>query len=187
MPSSASESIPYLIEFIRKNQPDLQSVLDVGVGFGKYGFLLREYYDAKEWHRYKPNDWRLKITGVDIYDGYLSELQNTIYDDIIIGDIRDVLPKLGTFDIAILGDVLEHFEKDVGYSVLQSVFDHTQDIVIATPFGFQSHAAESNNLHEEHKSGWKLEDFKNFEVIDQAIVKRIRKHEQVLVVYLRKT
>lgn len=39
---------------------------------------------------------------------------------------------------------------------------------------------------EKHLSGWVLEDFKNYSVIDRAIIKRIRKSEELLVVYLRK-
>lgn len=187
MPSSASETIPYLIEFTRKNRPELKTVLDVGIGFGKDGFLLREYYDAKEWHKFQPQDWQLKITGVDIYDGYLSELQKIIYNDIVIGDIREVLPNLGNFDLAILSDVLEHFSKDDGYSLLNSLFEHVEDILIATPLGFHEHPAEGNNPHEEHKSGWVLEDFNGYEIVDSAVVDRIRKSEQVLVAYIRKT
>ncbi len=187
MPSSASETIPYLIEFTRKNRPELKTVLDVGIGFGKDGFLLREYYDAKEWHKFQPNDWQLKITGVDIYDGYLSELQKIIYNEIIIGDIQEVLPKLGNFDLAILSDVLEHFDKAEGYELLNNLFEHVEDIVIATPLGFHEHGAEDDNPHEEHKSGWTLEDFGRYSVIDSAVIDRIRKSEQVLVVYLRKS
>lgn len=48
MPSSASESIPYLIEFAREVVPYPQRILDIGMGFGKLGFLIREYFEAKE-------------------------------------------------------------------------------------------------------------------------------------------
>lgn len=186
MPSSASETIPYLIEFIRKNRPHLKSVLDVGVGFGKDGFLLREYYDVKEWHNYKPETWQLKLTGVDIYNGYISELQRMIYNKIIIGDIIDILPQLGTFDLAVLGDILEHFTKKEGYSLLDMLFDHVEDIAITTPYGFRKHQGTKENQHEEHKSGWTLKDFKKYHVLDCAKIKRIRKNEQVFVVYLQK-
>ena len=74
MPSSASETIPYEIEYIRKNRPNLSSVLDVGIGFGKGAFLLREYLEAKEHDRFKPKDWRINIVGVDIFSGYLFHL-----------------------------------------------------------------------------------------------------------------
>lgn len=186
MPSSASETIPYLVEFTRKNRPQLKTVLDVGVGFGKDGFLLREYYDVKEWHNYRPETWQLKITGVDIYNGYISELQRMIYNKIIIGDIIGVLPRLGTFDLAVLGDVIEHLSKEEGYHLLDSLFEHVEDIVITTPLGFQEHHGRDENVHEEHKSGWVLDDFKKYHILDSAQISRIRKKEEVLIIYLRK-
>lgn len=71
MPSSAPEGIPYIIEYLRKYEPKLHSVLDVGIGFGKFGYLLRDYYDAKTNFRFQPSEWRLQITGVDVYPGYI--------------------------------------------------------------------------------------------------------------------
>ena len=111
MPSSAIEGVQYIIEFIRRNKPDLRTVLDIGIGFGKFGYLLRDYFDAKEKHYFQPSEWKLKITGVDVFQGYLSDIQYKIYNKIIIGDIITVLPKLGHFDLAILSDVIEHFSK----------------------------------------------------------------------------
>ena len=92
MPSSTSESIPYEIEFIRKNKPQLHSVLDIGIGFGKGAFLIREYFDIKEKNLYKPKDWQIQITGIEIFPDYLSELQKILYNKIIIGDIVHILP-----------------------------------------------------------------------------------------------
>jgi hypothetical protein len=185
MPSSASESIPYEIEFIRKNRPNLTSVLDVGIGFGKGAFLIREYFDVKKNHLYLPKDWKVKITGVEIFPDYLSDLQKILYNEIIIGDVFEVLPKLGTFELAILGDVLEHFPKDKGYELLHALFTHVDDIVINTPNGFMSHP-HTDNPYEEHESGWHIEDFTGYGIVDHVVVPRIMKAEEVLVVYLRR-
>jgi SAM-dependent methyltransferase len=185
MPSSTSESIPYEIEFIRKNLPDPASVLDVGIGFGKGAFLILEFFDVKKNHLYQPKDWKVKITGVEIFPHYLSELQRLLYNEIIIGNITDVLPKLGKFDLAILGDVIEHFPKEKGFGLLRSLFDHVSDIVINTPNGFLPHS-HTDNTYEEHLSGWKIEDFREFRIIDHALVRRIMKNEDILVVYLRR-
>ncbi|MBI2641675.1 class I SAM-dependent methyltransferase, partial [Candidatus Roizmanbacteria bacterium] len=144
------------------------------------------YFDAKEWHNYQPKDWQLKITGVDIYKGYLSELQEIIYNDIIIGDIFKVLPSLGIYDLAVLADIIEHFTKEEGLKLLDELFKHVEDIVITTPLGFLLHKGYLNNPHEEHKSGWLLEDFEKYNVIDKAIIPRIRKKEKLMVIYLRK-
>lgn len=186
MPSSAIESIPHIIELIRKNNPKLKSVLDVGVGFGKNGYLLREYFDVREYKKFKPRSWKLKITGVEIFPAYLSELQRKVYTKIIIGDIFKILPKLGKFEVTLLTDIIEHFPKDKGLELLDKLFQHTKSVIITTPLGFLPQAAIDSNPHEEHKSGWILNDFKKFKIIDKAIIKRIRKTDKILVIYLRK-
>lgn len=187
MPSSAIEAVPYLVEFIRKNNPQLKSVLDVGIGFGKDGFLLREYFDAKTYHKFQPKEWLLEITGIEIFPSYLSELQKLIYNKILIGDVFDLLPSLGNYDLAILADVIEHFPKEKGYILLDRLFQHTNDIIITTPNGFLKQARGAlNNKYEEHKSGWTLDDFKRFRIEDSAVVSRIRKEEELLVVYIKK-
>lgn len=186
MPSSASESIPYEIEFIRKNRPELKSVLDVGIGFGKGAFLIREYFDVKRDGLYKPENWKVKITGVEVYHEYLSELQRMLYDEIVVGDVFEVIDKLGKFELAILGDVIEHFSKEEGLLLLDKLFEHVEDVFVATPHGFLSHPAKGGNLHEEHKSGWKIEDFDGYKILDHAVIKRLRKGEELLVVYLQK-
>lgn len=186
MPSSAAETIPYIIEFIRKNRPDLRSVLDVGIGFGKGGFLLREYFDAKRDQHFQPSSWQLKITGVEIYRPYISSLQRLIYDEIKIGDILELLPGLGKYDLAILSDVLEHFPKEKGFRLLSELFKHVEEIVISTPLGFKAKSVKRENPHEAHLSGWIPDDFGDYSIIDQATVPRIRKREKELIVYLRK-
>lgn len=186
MSSSASETIPYVVEYVRKNRPNLSTVLDIGIGFGKDGFLLRDFFDAKEWYKFQPKEWKLKITGVEIFEKYISELQRMLYNKIIIGDILAVLPKLGKFDLAILNDVLEHFPKETGFELINKLFEHVEDIIITTHKGFYEHSSTGGNVNEEHKSGWILDDYKQFNIIDSAVVKRIRKPEELLVVYLRR-
>ena len=49
MPSSHHNQVSKILDIIINLNP--QSVLDVGVGFGKYGFLCREYlelWDGRE-------------------------------------------------------------------------------------------------------------------------------------------
>ena len=52
-------------------QPD--SILDVGMGFGKYGFLSRKYlelFDGRE----KLNDWKRIIDSIEIFGNYVTPL-----------------------------------------------------------------------------------------------------------------
>jgi len=186
MPSSASESIPYIIEFAREIVPKPQRILDVGVGFGKLGFLMREYYEAKEFGRFKKNDWKIDLVGIEIFKPYISELQQIIYSQIVIGNVFEKLEKLGKFDLVLLGDILEHFNKEDGHKLLNQLLKNSEYILIATPNGFLKHNAMGKNKFEAHKSGWKLKDFRPYTVVKSAVVPRIRKDEEVLVVMIKK-
>ena len=46
MPSSRPNTIPTVIHLVKQFQP--KSILDVGIGFGKWGHLFREYTDINE-------------------------------------------------------------------------------------------------------------------------------------------
>jgi hypothetical protein len=185
MPSSASESIPYIIEFSREIIPKPQRILDVGVGFGKFGFLIREYYEAKEFNRFKKDDWQIELVGIEIFEPYITELQKIIYNQIIIGDVFEKIKTLGKFDLAFLGDILEHFEKDAGCKLLNQLLEHTQYLLIATPNGFLKHEISGGNVREMHKSGWTLKDFENYQIVKSIVIPRIRKNEEILIVMLK--
>ncbi|MGF9965198.1 hypothetical protein [Bacillus rhizoplanae] len=54
MPSSIYQAIPDILQHIIVEEP--MSILDVGVGFGKYGLLLREALDVP-YERYHKHEW----------------------------------------------------------------------------------------------------------------------------------
>ena len=87
------------------------SLLDIGLGNGKIGFLARDLLDTILGQRYKKEEWEIRIDGVEVFPDYIQEFQKAIYDNIIIGDAFDVIDPLGSYDLIFLGDVLEHFEK----------------------------------------------------------------------------
>lgn len=82
-------------------------VLDIGVGAGTYGLVLRDLCPG------------VKLTGVEAWAPYVAEFDlHAIYDDLIIADVRhlEVLPRA---DIVILGDVLEHMTEPDAVAVWQ--------------------------------------------------------------------
>lgn len=185
MPSSASEAVPYIIEYMRKYIPDPKRILDVGVGFGKLGFFVREYYEAKKHGRFSKNEWEIELIGIEIFKPYISNLQKLLYDKIIIGNASDSLKELGSFDAALLGDILEHFEKSDGYKLLDELLKHSNALIISTPNGFKEQKPPNRNKFEEHKSGWTAEDFKKYSIIKYKIIPRIRKNEELLVILIK--
>ena len=163
MPSSRASTIPYVIHAIRQVQPE--SILDVGVGFGKWGYLFREYTDIiKSEHnpdRYYKKGWKVRIEGIEAYASYLHEGHKFIYDKIHIGYAEEILPDLGKFDVIFFGDILEHFLLDVGKRLLITAINQCKECVILTTPKFDTHQLDlCNNPLEKHRSVWRPKDFR---------------------------
>src|SRR6266545_5686189 len=96
MPSSRPNTIPTVIHLIRQLKP--KSILDVGVGFGKWGHLFREYTDINEAEndpgRYQRKKWRVRIDGIEGYAPYLTPMHRYLYNNIHVGDATKLLNKL---------------------------------------------------------------------------------------------
>src|SRR5205814_7486601 len=125
MPSSRPNTIPTVIHLVRQLKP--QSILDVGVGFGKWGHLFREYTDIVEAERdpgrYERKNWQVKIDGIEGHAGYLTDMHRYLYNEIHLGDACELIKKLTSYDLIFMGDVIEHFEKQTGLQLLRDAFD----------------------------------------------------------------
>lgn len=159
MPSSTWHNIETFVEIIRKLQP--ASFLDVGVGNGKWGFLVREYTDVWDGH-FVRSQWKCNIEGIEIYEPYISENthQREIYDRIHIGDATSVINLLGTFDVIYAGDVLEHIEKDESVKLVRQLIAKTQKALICSiPLGTEWLGKRGyENGYEDHISSWQLQE-----------------------------
>jgi|LGOV01.1.fsa_nt_gb SAM-dependent methyltransferase len=152
MATSNWQHIPYCVELFRKFEP--KSILDIGVGFGRWGILAREFLDV--WYgRSTPEQWKLRVDGIEAFEPLISDYHYTFYNRIHIGDAFDVLPKMGEFDLVILGDVLEHFSPDRAMLVLQRCKIIGKLVLLAIPLGEDWHQDETDgNPYERHLSFW---------------------------------
>ncbi len=162
MPSSQSELIPFVINTVVQLQP--RSILEIGTGFGKYGMLFREYLDiceaANDVARLAPENWQVRIDGIEYFEPYISDLQRQIYDRIIIGDAMEEIDRLPSYDLVFLGDVIDHFPKEDGQLLLTKCRAHANRMVIVTtPNYFNPQGAEYGNSKEAHHCLWTKEDF----------------------------
>lgn len=136
MPTSDPAYVPVLWNKLKLWKPN--KVLDLGVGYGKNGFLVREFMDTVT-AVYPDTRWTGDLLGVEVYESYIQELQRQIYDDIIIGAMPDVLDDLANsldephWDLILMTDVLEHFSEDVGRQVLDWIEGHSKHYFITTP------------------------------------------------------
>lgn len=143
-----------------------KSILDVGIGFGKWGMLCREYLDI--YHgRYIKAEWQIRIDGLEIFESYRTPVWE-LYDSITIGDLREKAELLNQYELVLLIDVIEHLERDEGETVMKSI---ATGYIVATPVNLHSlENAAFGNEHEKHKSLWFPADFPNSEIVGDQII-----------------
>ncbi|UOQ86654.1 glycosyltransferase [Gracilibacillus salinarum] len=161
MPTSFYQAIPEIMDHIIIDAP--KSILDIGVGFGKYGVLLREKLDIPQ-QRYSKESWTLKLEGIEGFEGYRNPIHDYVYDKIHYGEIGEVMDSLGNYDTIILIDVLEHFEKKEGIKIIQQILEHTnKSLIISTPLYPDPQGSYLSNSLETHKSKWNIIDLTAFD------------------------
>jgi len=165
MPSSRPNLIPTVIHIIRQLRP--KSILDVGVGFGKWGHLFREYTDILESEhepaRYHRANWQVRIDGIEGFPDYITEMHRFLYNDIHIGNAAQLIKTLPGYDIIFLGDVIEHFTPEDGKQFLTDALAHAnQAVAISTPKYETEQDDLCGNELERHRSLWGEDDFKRF-------------------------
>jgi hypothetical protein len=67
-----------MIEFLNQTRPS--SLLDIGLGNGKIGFIARDYLDVMLGERHRKEAWQIKIDGIEIFADYIQNHQKSIYE-----------------------------------------------------------------------------------------------------------
>ena len=162
MPFSHSRQISSIVGYAEELQP--QSVLDVGVGMGQYGFLLRTNLEninlfdingagATQRHR---RGWSRVIDGVEGFAAYLTPVHDYAYNRVLIGDAIAVVSEMpdASYELVLAVDILEHFTKDDGYRFLRECTRVcSKSVLVSTPKNFVAQDVAANPL-ENHRSHW---------------------------------
>lgn len=162
MPCSRPSALAPMCNRIMEKNP--MSVLDIGIGFGKFGFLAREYTDVRLGRYF---DWETRIDGIEIFEKYITQLQRKIYDNIYIGNAINILPTLDHYDMIICSDMLEHLSKKDGVFLLDSIKEKSKFAMIVTPVKVLQQEAIYNNEYERHISAWPEEELEKWGNVSQ--------------------
>jgi Methyltransferase domain len=157
VPTSDYTHIPEVLQVVTQCKP--KSVLDVGVGYGKWGVLLREVLEVYE-SRYASKEWITQIDGIEAHEPYRNALWAATYNQVCIGDAFTLLDQAGHYDLILCGDVIEHFEKAQGMVLLEKMLAKGSVVVVTSPRIFIPQGAEYENSYEVHRSLWSEADFK---------------------------
>lgn len=155
MPTSQPALLTTICEDLAYNAPNIHSILDLGIGMGKYGYLAREYVDFYGPQNYHKDSWKLLLHGVEIFEDYRNPLWQ-FYDNVFIQNIKDFEPKL-KYDLIIMIDVLEHFTKDEGLMILKKYQACANRMLVS--YHNSEQGPVKGNQYEEHKSKWSPENF----------------------------
>lgn len=176
MPTSYPCNIPLVVRLMEAIDP--RSVLDVGPGYGKYGFLFRERVDDFRWER--------TIDGFEPFPDYMNRsAARYLYDRWFLGGFPvctagtsarrrvgetngfiawepifrggGVLDEDGllvaSYDLVLMVDVLEHYEDEAGEEALEVALKLAPKVLISTPVGYPQ-GPSHGNVHETHRSDW---------------------------------
>jgi len=133
-----------------------QRVLDVGAGFGKWGYLAREALDFMA-GRIERGEWRTVIHGIDAFPHH-SPLWEWVYDAVTVGHALELRHSLAKYDLVILGDVIEHLTKEDGLILIRTLLAQNRHVIVTTPLDFFDQEI-GDNTYERHLSLWTRSDF----------------------------
>ena len=146
-----------LNHIIPKNLENVK-VLDLGIGFGFYGWALKA-------HGYHGNPYEAKgfvgtpyIVGVEVNPDRAHHTEKFgLYDEVHVLDVTKEIPE-GKYGVIIMSHLIEHLSKEDALTLLSKLEEMcTGVIVIACPYG-DTTGLEAKSL-DFHISAWYEKDF----------------------------
>jgi hypothetical protein len=143
-------SFPVFDEVVQQliTQVAPRRALDVGAGAGKYGRLLATH--APQCHR----------TALEVESRYVEQFGLAeLYHEVVAEDVRAWWPRTFStrFDLALLGDCLEHLPKSAGLDLLNALVYRCAWVVVLAP-EFVVQDAVDGVASEAHVSVWSERD-----------------------------
>lgn len=163
-----------------------ESVLDLGIGMGINGAAVRNWLDlgTKEANGGK---WRIKLDGVEAFSKYKNPTWN-LYDKVYEVDIRKFIEMKASYDLILMTDVIEHFEKEEGLQILQRLKEMcNKAVMVSTPAVWIEQGDAYGNKYEKHRSMWNVNDFRSlgYGIIMDGSLDQFG-HKMILADYIKK-
>lgn len=161
MPTSTYVHTAYMLDIIHKLQP--YKILDMGIGFGRWGYLCRELLDIFQGRLYFK-EWKREITGIEIHKKYIDnyKFQSFFYNKILNCNALDfVLDTREAYDLSIAGDILEHFDKQNALKFMCNMQRISKYSLLGIPIGKNYKQGKlRDNVYEAHLSTWEIEELR---------------------------
>lgn len=170
MGTSRFEPLPFVIETLQSINP--HRVLDVGVGFGKIGLLIREYLEVWD-DRVTPDQWQIQLEGIEVFPDYHKRsIQHLVYNKLHYIDVTAFDYAAGDYDLITCFDMIEHVTKEQGLALLHTFRSSASQVLISIPLG-EGWLREGfgQNPHEHHLAQWDLDELQD---LGYACLKRLQ-------------
>lgn len=132
-----------------------RSILDIGAGLGKYGFLCREYFDLAQGRREK-RQWKTNIEGMDIDSNTNNPVHGYAYNKFHYADAIKTVPELKKqYDLSLMIDLLGYIPKEQGMQLIKDTLSICKMLMIVIP---AESLSETGHI-------WLPEDFSSFDVL----------------------
>ena len=169
MPIGCCSLVPTIATHLQLARP--RSVLDLGIGMGFYGAVVRQWLDLG------GRPWRTKLVGVEGFAPYRNPCWD-LFDEVIVSPIEHFLEAVTeTWDAILLLDVLEHFPHSAGEQILAAARGRLSQggrLYVGTPAVWMEQGATFGNEFERHRSLWTAEELREagLDILDDGKIDR---------------
>ena len=138
------------------------SVLDVGIGTGLMGAVVRQYVDY--WCEPSLRARHTVLHGIEGHYPYVGQNHYLVYDRIMVGEALALLRAMaaGSYHVCLAVDILEHFEQGAGIEFLQELRRVGRRSLVLVPYKVLPQGAAHGNELEVHRTGWPLAELAKF-------------------------
>lgn len=165
MGTSHFHQIPGLMRYVEALKP--ASILEIGSGIGKWGFLCRDRLEFLE-GRYDKRSWRTRIYGIELFPGFRNPIWEYCYDRLSVGDALDLVDAAPQVDMVLMADVIEHIPKNEGRKLLAKLAGKASYLLISTPVRFFTGECVDDSPGAGHVSFWGPQDFSEYSYVTEA-------------------
>lgn len=131
-----------IVRRVKSKGPDIK-VLDIGAGPGKWS-ILKEHVAVCD--------------ALEIWQPYIDRFKlHELYDKVTCKDVKD-MQDFTSYDVLILGDVLEHLHHRDAVAVSKRIKEQGVTAYLSIPISYCPHGPHDGNPYETHRYHWKHEE-----------------------------
>ena len=104
-----------------------------------------------------------RIDAVEAFEEYITPVHKFVYNKVYVEDVFNIIDNLElNYDLVLLIDVLEHFDKEKGALLVRKILTGNGGIIISTPKKFINQINAFANEYEMHRSQWEQAELSLF-------------------------